>query len=153
MFKMLGMHEQSEELAKTILLAEDDELIREIFAFFLRQQGYVVIEAGNGIEALNISEERIDEKFDLLLTDIEMPIMGGLELANQIRISRPDIKVLLTSGSPRHMYVYGAGADGSGEFLAKPFSFEELGRKVKLALDRQEPGVLATKQHEHAIVA
>jgi two-component system, cell cycle sensor histidine kinase and response regulator CckA len=119
--------------SETILLVEDEEAVRSVAARVLGNQGYTVVQAANGEEAL----ERLDElgaKIDLILTDVVMPDMGGLELAGRLRERRPDLKVLYMSG-------YAEGdklqpkMNSEHSFLQKPFSAESLTLKVREVLD------------------
>src|SRR5258708_5953677 len=82
---------------EVVLLAEDEERVRSLAARVLGQQGYKVIEACDGQQALEIAE-RCGGEIHLLFSDIMMPRMNGLELAERLRRCRPGIKVLLTSG-------------------------------------------------------
>lgn len=84
---------------KTILLAEDYPQLRELVREILINSGYTVIEAGDGEEALHIVERYADH-IDLLLTDIAMPGMTGIALAEQVKRLRPSIRVLFITGTP-----------------------------------------------------
>ena len=119
-----------------MLLAEDEPSVREMAAHVLRNQGYTVLEAANGTEALRVAGEDRNGNIQLLLTDVVMPQMGGRELADQFRSRYHDVKVLFTSGyvdlelDSFHQF----GAETS--FLQKPFRPEVLGHKVREALDK-----------------
>ena len=82
---------------ETILLAEDDETLRTLTARILTAQGYKVLEASDGVEALRVAEKHRGT-LDLLTTDMVMPSMGGSDLANELTARRPGIKVLFMSG-------------------------------------------------------
>jgi CheY-like chemotaxis protein len=82
---------------ETVLLVEDEPVLRELAAATLREKGYTVVEAVNGQEGLRMARQH-DGKIDLVLTDVVMPVMGGKEMADTLRTSRPDTKVLFTSG-------------------------------------------------------
>src|SRR5438270_238813 len=82
---------------ETILLVEDEDSVREVASRILRRHGYTVIEASNGSEALREFGER-GREFDLIITDIVMPEMGGLELAQRVREWAPAARILFTSG-------------------------------------------------------
>jgi PAS domain S-box-containing protein len=116
---------------ETVLLAEDEQGVRASVRRILEKQGYHVIEATNGVQALRVREE-MEGPLHLLLTDVVMPEMGGFELASRLRAKHPDLKVLLMSGYP----------DGAGfapplgaAFVAKPFTAEALVRQVRELLD------------------
>jgi PAS domain S-box-containing protein len=120
---------------ETILLVEDEEGVRDIVALALRQQGFSVVEAVDGVEALRIVDGRADA-IDLLCTDVVMPRMGGRDLANTLQAKFPRLKVLFLSGYTddvrlRHG-VFGADED----YLQKPFAMATLGRKVREMIDR-----------------
>jgi two-component system cell cycle sensor histidine kinase/response regulator CckA len=120
--------------AETILLVEDEDIVRRLVAEMLEGQGYNVLVAIGPDEALEVTET-----FDLLLTDVVMPSMSGPELAGQMVDRWPDIGVLFTSG-----YSAAAVADRSaliGDLLEKPFTIEQLARKVRNALDARLPAV------------
>jgi two-component system, cell cycle sensor histidine kinase and response regulator CckA len=115
---------------ETILLVEDEPAVRHLFALALIRAGYQVHEARNGQEAMKLFDQHGDT-IDLLLTDMRMPYMGGEELAHQLRGRRRTLKLLGVSGYPGT-----AQSDLSMEFLAKPFSRDDLLRKVREVLDR-----------------
>jgi CheY-like chemotaxis protein len=115
---------------ETILLVEDEPAVRQLFSLALTRAGYRVYEARNGQEALKVFDQHGDG-VDLLLTDMRMPYMGGAELVRQLRARRRTLKLLCISG-----YAGGAELEFSGDFLAKPFSRDELLTKVREVLDR-----------------
>ena len=118
---------------ETIVLAEDDEGVRDFLSFFLGRLGYRVLEAGDGVEAMELAQ-RFPEPIDLLLSDIVMPRMDGIELARRLTQARPDIKVLLMSGYPGDAAETQVPA-GRGRLLNKPFERDELARRVRAVLD------------------
>jgi CheY-like chemotaxis protein len=116
--------------AGTVLLVEDDEELRQLSSEILRASGYTVLETGDPLEALTISD-RGDRAIDLLLTDMLMPAMRGPELAERLRAACPGLRVLFMSG-----YVDDrGGAPPAGEparaFLPKPFTPHDLTTKVR----------------------
>ena len=116
---------------ETILLVEDEPAVRQLFAQALIRAGYRVFEARNGQEAMKVFDQHGD-KIDLLLTDMRMPYMGGVELAQHLRARRKTLKLLCVSGYPG-----GADAQLASDFLAKPFSRDDLLAKVREVLDRK----------------
>jgi two-component system cell cycle sensor histidine kinase/response regulator CckA len=122
--------------SETVLLVEDEPSVRNLAHHLLNQQGYKVLEAANGEEALRVAQEHIGEKIHLLLTDVVMPQMGGEELANQLKILRPDVKVLYTSGYTDNAIVHHGVLEPGTHFLQKPFSPKTLSHKVREVLDR-----------------
>jgi PAS domain S-box-containing protein len=119
---------------ETVLLAEDEEMVRRLAREILSGNGYKVLEAGNGREALLLSEAHRGE-IHLLLTDVVMPKMSGRELTERIRPLRPDLRILFMSGYTDDAILrHGVLEDGI-PFLQKPFTAEELARKVREVLD------------------
>jgi PAS domain S-box-containing protein len=119
--------------SETILLVEDEEAVRSVAARVLGNQGYTIVQAANGEEALGRLDE-FEGKIDLILTDVVMPDMGGLELTGRVHERRPDLKVLYMSG-----YAEGDKLQpkmhSEHSFLQKPFSAESLTLKVREVLD------------------
>ena len=118
--------------SETILLVEDEDLVRRLEREVLEQSGYRVLEASNGADALAVARAHLGV-IDLLLTDTVMPQLNGHELAEELRARRPEMKILFTSG-------YAADAihrvlEPSIAFLPKPFTPTSLGRKVREVLD------------------
>jgi two-component system, cell cycle sensor histidine kinase and response regulator CckA len=122
---------------ETILLAEDEPLVRSMVVTVLRDQGYNVLETTNGAEALQVAQEHSAGEIQLLLSDIVMPGMNGIELARRFRDLFPGVRILLMSGYTDELDLRGALPDPSIEFLPKPFSPQELAEKVRQVL---EPG-------------
>jgi two-component system, cell cycle sensor histidine kinase and response regulator CckA len=119
---------------ETVLVAEDDEAVRATMVRILRGQGYTVITASSGSEAIRVAD-RHEGEIDLLVTDVVMPGANGIEVARRVRMGRPSIGVLLVSGDVDDDAVR-AGAVESGEaVLEKPFGPPELARAVRAALD------------------
>ena len=84
--------------SETVLLVEDEPLVRAVISQVLREQGYTVLEAANGHEAMSVAQHHSDEEIHLLLTDVVMPLMGGRELTKQLGRLHPEARVLYTSG-------------------------------------------------------
>ena len=123
------------EGGETILLAEDEEDLREVERLYLESQGYTVLTASNGIEALRLAEE-YEGNIDLLLTDVIMPQMGGRELAERLVSSRDTLQVILASGYTNRAIAPEGLSEAGFHFLQKPFSLSVLGSKVRDAMDR-----------------
>jgi CheY-like chemotaxis protein len=119
---------------KTVLVVEDDESIRKLAIVILGQYGYTVLSAGDGVEALTVSETHEGE-ISLLLSDVVMPRMGGGELYKQLRLQRPDIKVLYVSGYTDNAIVHHGVLESGVAFLQKPYTLISLARKVKEVLE------------------
>jgi two-component system cell cycle sensor histidine kinase/response regulator CckA len=120
--------------AETILLVEDETLVRDFAKRTLTDRGYNVLEAGNGIDALAVASA-FPGRIDLLLTDVVMPQMGGKALAEKIVMERPGIKILYTSGYTDHAIVHHGSLDEGVVFLQKPYTPSSLSRKVRETLD------------------
>jgi CheY-like chemotaxis protein len=121
----------SGDTRETILLVEDEPAVRQLFMLALTRAGYRVFEARNGQEALKLFDEHGDA-IDLLLTDLRMPYMGGAELAQHLRARRKSLKLIAISG-----YAGPTEHELDADFLAKPFSREDLLAKVREVLDRR----------------
>jgi two-component system, cell cycle sensor histidine kinase and response regulator CckA len=118
---------------ETILLVEDEAALRNVCRLYLESKGYTVLEAGNGKEAMKICRSH-DHAIQVLITDIVMPGLGGLELAKSLLEMRPALSVVFVSGYPDRPL---ARQDiGFGKFLQKPYSFDGLARTVRSLLDK-----------------
>lgn len=122
---------------QTILLAEDDPVVRELAARVLRGHGYTVLEAANGVAALEVAREHTRTTIHMLLSDVVMPQMPGIELAKHLRVVQPDLRVLFISGyTDASVIRLGALAPGMA-FLPKPFTPVELLRKLQDVLEME----------------
>jgi two-component system, cell cycle sensor histidine kinase and response regulator CckA len=126
------------EGTEVVLLVEDETPVLDLVARFLRHQGYAVLEAADGEQALRIAEAHGKERIHLLLTDVVMPKMSGRELADRLKSLRPDLKVLFISGYTDNAIVRHGVLDAGVNFLQKPFSVAALGQKIRGALDGSE---------------
>jgi signal transduction histidine kinase len=122
------------EGSETVLLVEDEEIVRNLGVRILAELGYRVMHAGNGDEAMELARGH-GERIDLLLTDVVMPGMSGSELANRLTRTRPETKVLFTSGYTEDAIVHHGVLDEGVSFIGKPYSPSALARKVREALD------------------
>ena len=125
---------------ETILLVEDEEVIRLMLVEILRQQGYVVVEARRGANALALAEKAA-RPIDLLVTDMSMPGMTGWELAKSLRTTRPGLPVLFISGHNDHETISWGKLDPPPEYLFKPFTLEAFLGKARQMLDREKTSV------------
>jgi two-component system cell cycle sensor histidine kinase/response regulator CckA len=114
----------------TILLVEDEEGLRSLNARGLRSRGYTVIEASNGLEALDALEER-DGAIDLVVSDVVMPEMDGPTLLRKMRGRNPDLKIIFVSGYAEDAFAKSLEENEKFDFLAKPFALSALVAKVK----------------------
>ncbi len=120
---------------ETILLVEDEVIVRELAVQILQAGGYQILEAENGAEALRIAAGH-RAPIHLLLTDVVMPGMSGPELADQLRRQHSGICVLFMSGHDGNLVDREDVASGDSAFLPKPFSAETLKLRVRQALDK-----------------
>jgi CheY-like chemotaxis protein len=120
---------------ETVLLVEDETSVRALATRVLNEQGYAVLEASNGEDALQVVEQYAGKDIHLLLADVVMPQMGGKDLASQMQILRPGIKMLFTSGYTDDAIVYDGVLDADIPFIQKPFTPGALVRKVREVLD------------------
>ncbi len=123
---------------ETILLAEDEDLVRGMTRDMLEMCGYTVIEAADGVDALSVCE-RHDGPVHLLLTDVVMPRMGGRELADRVAAARPETRVLFISGYTDNAIVHRGVLEPGVAFLQKPFTPEALAQRVRGLLDAPRP--------------
>jgi two-component system cell cycle sensor histidine kinase/response regulator CckA len=120
--------------SETILVAEDDFAVRSLVRDILKSYGYRVLEAGNGVEALEAANE-YQGKIDLLLTDVIMAHMGGRELTDRMKLIRPELKTIYMSGYTDDAVVRHGVFTKTEAFLQKPFTPESLVSKVRMVLD------------------
>ncbi|HJQ23668.1 MAG TPA: PAS domain S-box protein [Blastocatellia bacterium] len=119
---------------ETVLLAEDEEVVRRLAREVLEGYGYRVLEAGNGGAAFSACVGH-DGPIHLLITDVVMPGMGGRDLANRLSRLRPEMKVLFMSGYTDDAIVHHGVLEAGIPFIQKPFSPDDLARKVREVLD------------------
>ena len=119
---------------ETILLVEDDEVVRKLVSEVLDNEGYRLLEAANGVAALSICAQ-YEERIHLLLTDVIMPEMSGRDLADRLVPQHPEMKVLFMSGYPDDVIVHHGVLDEGTAFIQKPFAPDVLVRKVRDVLD------------------
>lgn len=121
--------------SETILLVEDQDMVREIVRIALHNAGYRVLEASNGHDALNVAAKH-NGTIDLLLTDVVMPQLGGLPLAEQLCSLQPRLKVIFMSGYTEDANIQRHLQHSKHEFLSKPFSLDVLATTVRQVLDQ-----------------
>jgi two-component system, cell cycle sensor histidine kinase and response regulator CckA len=114
----------------TILLAEDDHALRDLMAGMLEGLGYRVVQAAHGLEALEADIPPTDPRPILLVADIVLPMLGGLETARLLRARHPGMKVLFTTGHSDAAIACGGGIGPDAMVLRKPFTLPELAAKV-----------------------
>ena len=120
--------------SETVLVVEDEERVLRLAVRVLEGMGYRVLAAGDGEEAMELSEG-LEGPIDLLLTDVVMPRMNGRELFGRLEGLRPEMKVLFMSGYADNAIVHNQVLDSGIAFIQKPFTGADLGRKVRKVLD------------------
>jgi CheY-like chemotaxis protein len=136
---------------ETILLAEDEVMVRKLARESLKMRGYKVLEAANAGEALLISQQH-EGPIHLLLTDVVMPKMGGKELAEQVVSLRPDTRVLFMSGYPNQAIMNHGILDKDIAFIGKPFTPDALVLKVVEVLQQNVSSRQSLERINHSPV-
>jgi len=119
---------------ETILLVEDEDTVRNFTRKLLTRHGYQVITAGLAEEALRLAEDP-KVTFDLLLTDVIMPVMNGRELHQRLLAKRPGLRVLFMSGYPENAIAKHGVLEPGTSFVQKPFTIEQLLSQIRRTLD------------------
>lgn len=126
---------------ETLLLVEDEGSLRRAAVEFLSIRGYTVLEAKNSLDALSITKAH-ESPIHLAVTDVVMPQMSGGELARELEKLRPETKLLFVSGYPGETVVDHKVVELASNFLQKPFTLNQLAKKVRTVLD-----------HTHEVIA
>ena len=121
--------------SETLLLVEDDEVVRDFLCNTLARLGYQVLDASDGVAALDLLKER-ETAIHLLVTDVIMPKMSGKELAQRLSADRQHLKVLYISGYTDNIIAHHGALDPGVDFLQKPVTIKALAQKVRDVLDR-----------------
>ena len=119
---------------KTILLIEDDDLLRKIMKQFVEESGYVVLEAKDGLEGIEMINE---ETFDLIITDVVLPHVSGIGVITMAKTRYPEIPVICVTGYgdfPEKL----AKEERADKVLHKPFEFKELAEAIKILLGQRQ---------------
>jgi CheY-like chemotaxis protein len=122
--------------AGTVLLIDDEDMIRKIAGNMLIECGYTVLNAENGIIGIELLKENLNS-ISLVITDMSMPVMSGLEIFNEIKKIKQDVKILLISGYKQDKRVLTCIEQGADFFLQKPFTLKELSKAVYDVLNAQ----------------
>jgi len=126
--------------SETILVVEDEPMIREMLCESLREIGYFVLEAGEVVEATSRCRDHVGP-IQLLISDVVLPRMGGRELAQELTAQRPELKVLFMSGYTDDAVVRQGVLSAGVKFIQKPFTLMGMARAVREALDAPVAGV------------
>jgi CheY-like chemotaxis protein len=121
----------------TILLVEDEDIVRRPISIYLRKLGYTIIEAPNGKEAFKLWRENRDT-IDLLYTDVIMPEgISGLELAGQLKMEKPGLRVIISSGYSTEISTHGVTENDEFVYLAKPSASTVIASTIRACLDKK----------------
>ncbi|HSY17706.1 MAG TPA: response regulator [Candidatus Acidoferrales bacterium] len=120
---------------ETLLVVEDDPSVRHLARGVLETQGYEVLSASNGQEALHVAREHKGPPIQLVVTDVIMPLMGGKVMAEWLKITYPDLKILFTSGYTDDAIAKHGVLEPGVAFLSKPYTPATIARKVRAMLD------------------
>lgn len=121
---------------ETLLLVEDENAVLELSRHILSACGYIVLEAGNGAEAIQVFQSH-KGKIDLVVSDVVMPLIGGIQMAEQLETLRPGVKILFLSGYTDEAVMRHGISESDVAFLQKPFSPSTLAQKVREVLDEE----------------
>jgi putative two-component system response regulator len=116
------------------LIVDDEPRLRQVLTLLMQADGFQCVEAQNGIEALAVLQR---QEITLLLTDMEMPKMGGIELLTQVRAMYPDVAVVMVTGNSDVETAVGALALGAMDYITKPFQLDEVRARVRQALEKR----------------
>jgi signal transduction histidine kinase/ActR/RegA family two-component response regulator len=122
---------------ETVMVVEDDPSLRQLACEILQSRGYQVVSAFNGQDALRAASEHKGSPIRLVVSDVVMPLMGGEVMAQWMRTTYPDLKILFTSGYTDDALTHQGMLDPAVEFLPKPYSPGILIRKVREMLDKE----------------
>jgi two-component system, cell cycle sensor histidine kinase and response regulator CckA len=128
-----GKGSHAEPVKQTILLVEDEEMVRSLMCEVLEREGYRVLACSHPAEGIEESK-RYCGKIDLLLTDVVMPGMNGREMADRIHETLPQLRVVFMSGYTEHALTREGQVDPQFEYLQKPFMLKSLTEKLAKVL-------------------
>ena len=121
---------------ETLLVVEDEEMLRELLKHFLGSAGYKVFTAVNGQEAIDLFEEHCDD-IQLVLSDMGLPKISGIDVFRKMKLKKPDVRFILASGSMESQMKTEFFKEGLRDFLEKPYSVYEVLQAVRTILDRK----------------
>jgi len=131
---------------ETLLLVEDEPSVRHLAGNILELQGYHVLVANNGQDALRVARKNVGAPIRLVVTDVIMPQMNGTVMAEWLKTTYPDLKILFTSGYTDDAIAQHGVLEKGVAFLSKPYSPATLARKVRAMLDNQTESAFLRKQ-------
>jgi PAS domain S-box-containing protein len=130
-----GVHaEQHAATGETVLVVEDEPVVRSVILEMLADQGYRTLEAADGPAGLHLLRE--NKQIDLLITDVGLPGMNGRQLADQARETRPDLKILFITGYAESVAIADGFLQPGMEMITKPFDLDNLSRRIRAMVSR-----------------
>ncbi len=130
--------EISTKVQESVLVVEDDPDVRDLACTFLQNLGYKVYSAENGAKALEILQQNnLIKELDMVFSDMVMPVMGGDQLAEEVKKLNPNIKILLTSGYTDSQLMKTGLLSRGYHFLHKPYTIQQMAKKVRAILDNK----------------
>jgi CheY-like chemotaxis protein len=130
-----GVATASAQAGETVLVIDDEAVVRMLVVDILEELGYVALEAGDGPEGLEVLRSKA--RVDLLITDVGLPGgLNGRQVAEAARAMRPELKVLFITGYAEHAVLNHSHLDPGMQVVTKPFAVEELGRKISAILSK-----------------
>jgi DNA-binding response OmpR family regulator len=127
------VHKDKESSGATLLLADDEALLREILADVLRREGYYVLEAGTTESAVEVAQRRGNE-LDLLISDVHLPVVGGFQLLHTLRTTNPTLNAIFISGDSREAVCGRVNLPHGTLLLEKPFEARVLLSSIRNTL-------------------
>jgi CheY-like chemotaxis protein len=131
---------------EAVLVVEDEPSLRHLACSVLKAQGYEVLSAANGQEGLRVARDIKEQPLRLVITDVVMPHMGGKVMAEWLKATYPDIKILFTSGYNDEFVAPNGTIEAGIDFLAKPYTPATLTRKVRTMLDNETDSTFIRRQ-------
>jgi CheY-like chemotaxis protein len=132
---------------ETLLVVEDEPSVRHLARGVLEAQGYEVLTASNGQDGLNVARDHKGSPIRLVVTDVIMPLMGGKVMAEWLKATYPDLKILFTSGYTDDAIAKHGILEPGIAFLSKPYTPATLARKVRALLDDETESTFLRKQN------
>ena len=120
----------------TVLIVDDEELVRDVWDRFLSRQGYMVLQSETGEEALELFNQQ-NENIDLVILDLNMPGIGGIQCLHEMRKINPDTPVMVTSGYILEDKSISLNKLGVAGFIQKPINFSSYMEKIRQVIDRK----------------
>lgn len=120
-----------------VMIVEDDESVRHLYSHILKNSGYDVIEAVDGQEALT---KYLEQPCDMVITDMNMPVMNGMDLIEELRRHSPDVSIIMITAYGTSHTHREALKRGSDDYIPKPFEIEDFQARVRGLFDKRQAG-------------